>query len=266
MIRKKLQGQTAIICGASRGIGAATARLLAEAGAAVVLAARSSDQLEAVVKEIRSQGRRAIAVPADISDPAAAEEIVESALDQFDRVDILVNSAGVIWPLDEAMETDADEWAYNIHVNLIGPFYLARNVLPVMVDQGYGRIVNLTSDAAYHPYAGMSAYCAAQAGLEMWTRVVAQEVAGRGVGVNCLNPGWADTELQADIRSVDTAESGLNFDAWNSAYERGELLSPEDAARLVYWLAGPWSRTRSGEVFCGLDEAWRGQVEADLGR
>ncbi len=176
MIRKKLQGQTAIICGASRGIGAASARLLAEAGAAVVLAARSGEQLEAVAEDIRRQGGRAIAVPADVSDPAAAEEIVESALDQFDRVDILVNAAGIIWPLDEAMETDADEWAYNIHVNLIGPFYLARNVLPVMVDQGYGRIVSLTSAAAARP-AGMSAFCAAQAGLEMWTRVVAHEVA-----------------------------------------------------------------------------------------
>lgn len=264
MIRKKLQGQTAIICGASRGIGAASARLLAEAGAAVVLAARSGEQLEAVAEDIRRQGGRAIAVPADVSDPAAAEEIVESALDQFDRVDILVNAAGVIWPLDEAMETDADEWAYNIHVNLIGPFYLARNVLPVMVDQGYGRIVSLTSAAAARPYAGMSAFCAAQAGLEMWTRVVAHEVAGRGVGVNCLNPGWADTELQADIRSVDTAESGLNFDDWRRVYERGELLSPEDAARMVYWLVGPWSRTHSGEVFCGLDAAWRSQVEADI--
>jgi 3-oxoacyl-[acyl-carrier protein] reductase len=266
MIRKKLQGQAAIISGASRGIGAATARLLAEAGAAVVLAARSSEQLEAVAEDIRRQGGRAIAVPADISDPATAEEIVESALDQFDRVDILVNSAGIIWPLDEALETDVDEWAYSVHVNLIGPFCLTRNVLPVMVDQSYGRIVNLTSAAAGRPYAGMSAYCTAQAGLEMWTRVVAQEVAGRGVGVNCLNPGWVDTELQADIRSVDTAESGLDFDAWRSAYERGELLFPEDVARLVYWLVGPWGRMHSGEVFCGLDEAWRSQVEADLGK
>ncbi len=69
------------------------------------------------------------------------------------------------------------------------------------------------------------------------------------MGVNCLNPGWADTELQADIRSVDTAESGLNFDDWRRVYERGELLSPEGAARMVYWLVGPWSRTHSGEVF-----------------
>ena len=221
MIRRKLQGQVAIISGASRGIGAAAARLLAEAGAAVVLTARSADQVEAVAQSVRDQGGRAIAVPADVSGPEMLEEVVESALDQFERIDILVNSAGIIWPLDEAVDADVDEWAYNVHVNLIGPFCLTHNVLPIMVDQGYGRILNITSDAAMRPIAGMSAYCAAQAGLEMWTRVVAQEAACSGVRINCLNPGSVDTDMQGDIRSVDTGESNLDFAEWRRAFERG---------------------------------------------
>ncbi len=266
MIRKKLQGQVAIISGASRGIGAAVARLLAEAGAAVVLTARSAEQVEAVAQAVRSRGGRAIAAPGDVSDAGVMEEVVEAALSQYERVDILVNGAGVIWPLDEAMEADPDEWAYNIYVNLIAPFGLAHNVLPIMAEQGHGRILNLTSDAATRPITGMSAYCAAQAGLEMWTRVMAQEMGGSGVCINCLNPGPVDTELQGDIRSVDTSESKLDFDAWRQMHERGELMSPEQAARLVYWLAGPWSRGRSGEFFRGADQEWVSQVEADLGR
>ena len=228
--------------------------------------ARGAEQLEAVAAEVRDRGGRAVAVPCDVSDPAAAEEAVESALDQFDRIDILVNCAGVIWPLDEAQETDADEWAYNVHVNLIGPFYLTRNVLPIMIDQGYGRILNFVSDAGERPIAGMSAAGAAHAGLAMWTRTVAQETAGGGVRINCLNPGAADTDMQGDIRSVDTGDSNLDYGAWTQAYERGELLSPEDAARLAYWLVGPWSRERTGEIFHGADKGWRDRVNLDLGQ
>ena len=101
MAGKKLQGQVAIVTGAGRGIGAATARRLAAAGASVVLAARSEEEVEALAAELRKKGSRAIAVAADVSDLAGVEEIVESALEQFDRVDILVNNAGVIWPLEE---------------------------------------------------------------------------------------------------------------------------------------------------------------------
>lgn len=266
MVRKKLQGQTAIISGASRGIGAAVARLLAEAGAAVVLAARGAEQLEAVAAEVRGRGGRAIAVPCDVSDPAAAEELVESALGQFDRIDILVNCAGVVWPLDEAQETDADEWAYNVHVNLIGPFYLTRSVLPIMIDQGYGRILNFVSDAGEQPVSGMSALGAAHAGLALWTRVVAQEAAGSGVRINCLNPGAVDTDMQGDIRSVDTGDSNLDYSMWTRAFEAGELLTPEDAARMAYWLVGPWSRECNGQVFHGADKGWSDQVNLDLGR
>src|SRR5690606_20998343 len=145
MVRKKLQGQVAIITGGSRGIGAAAGTLLAAAGAAVVLTARNEQQVEATAARLRDQGARAIGVPADVADPGQVEEVVEAALDQFHRVDILVNNAGVIWPLEEVVETDPDEWAYSIQVNLLGPFFMTHNVLPLMVDQQYGRILNISS-------------------------------------------------------------------------------------------------------------------------
>lgn len=264
---RKLHGQVAIITGGGRGIGAAAAHLLASAGAAVVLAARSQDQVEAVASRIRSAGAKAIAVPCDVANPDEIEEVVEAALSQFDRVDILVNNAGIVWPVEQVREADPEEWAYNIVANLVGPFQVARNVLPVMLDQRYGRILNITSGAADHAVPGWSAYCAAKAGLNMLTRCLAAELQVDGVAgvtVNALAPGMVDTEMQADIRSIDTHGSNLDFSRFHQAHQQGELLTPASAARLIYWLVGPWSRDRSGEIFTRTDTNWLATVDQDL--
>ncbi len=158
-----------------------------------------------VAARLRQAKGCAIAVPGDITNPEVVEEIVESALDQFGRVDIVVNNAGVIWPLEETADADPDEWTYNVATNLIAPFLLVRNVLSLMHDQDYGRILNVSSDAAFTPVSGASAYCAAKSGLDMFTRVLAQELAGSRVTVNTLYPGHVDTAMQEDIRSVDTS-------------------------------------------------------------
>jgi len=264
MAKKKLQGQVAIITGAGRGIGAAAAARLAVGGAKLVLAARTEDEVESVAARLRQQGAQALAVPGDISDPEIIEEIVETALEQFNRVDILINNAGVIWPLEEIAEADPDEWAYNIAVNLIAPFSLVRNILPVMIDQEYGRILSISSGAASTPVAGASAYCAAKAGLDMMTRVLALEVAGTGISANVLHPGEVDTALQEDIRSIDTTGTRLDTSYFHDLHERGRLRPPAEAAELIYWLVGPWSRGRSGEIFTTQDAAWMQQVRGDL--
>ena len=264
MAGRKLQGQVAVVTGASRGIGAAAARRLAQAGASLVLTARGEAEIETVAAQIRDDGAQAIAVPADVSDSEQIEEIIEAAVEQFGRVDILVNNAAVVWPVDEIAEADAEEWAYAIHINLIGPFYMARNVLPLMQAQGYGRILNLSSGAAQSPSAGMSAYCAAKAGLDMFTRTLALELADTNITVNTLYPGIVDTEMQADMRSIDTSESRLDFSRFHEWHEQGQLDDPAHVAELVYWLVGPWSRGRSGETFRSSDAAWREQVARDL--
>jgi NAD(P)-dependent dehydrogenase (short-subunit alcohol dehydrogenase family) len=264
MAGKKLQGQVAIVTGAGRGIGAAAAQRLAAAGAAVVLAARSEDEVEAVAERIRQARGRAIAVVADVSDLEGVEEIVESALEQFDRVDILVNNAAVIWPLEEVVETDPEEWAYNIMINLVGPFFMVRNVLPLMQDQGYGRILNISSDAAITPVLGGSAYCSAKAGLDMFTRTLALELAGSKVSANLLYPGHVDTSMQADIRSVDTTETRLDASYFHDLHARGALVPPEHIADLIYWLVGPWSRAHNGEAWRADNAEWVEQVRRDL--
>lgn len=265
-IPKKLQGQVAIITGAGRGIGAATALQLAKAGASIVLAARSADQLDVVVQQIVQMGGRAVGVEADISDPMQVEEIVESAIDQFSRVDMLLNNAGVVWPLEEAMDADPDEWAYNIHVNLVAPFYLIRNVLPLMQAQKTGRILNVGSGAGNTPIPGMSAYCAAKAGMEMMTKTVAAELVDSGIAVNYLIPGMVDTEMQSDIRSVDTSETKLDFDHWHSAHQDGRLLEAEHVANYITWLLGPWSGNSTGKIYNVHDPEWQRQVQSDFQR
>ncbi len=265
MARKKLQGQVAIVTGASRGIGKAAAERLASLGAAVVVTSRSEEQVESVAATLRQQGATAIGVPADVADPEQVERIIEATLEQFRRVDILVNNAAVVWPVEEVIDTDADEWTYSIQVNLLGPFYLARNVLPLMMNQQYGRIVNVSSGAAVNPIVGASAYSTAKAGLDMFTRALAQELTNSGVIVNSLHPGMVDTDMQVDLRSVDTGDSPLDFTRFHEAHEQGRLRTPQDVARAVTWLAGPWSRDHNGQIFSIADEEWIRKVNADLG-
>ena len=264
MARKKLQGQVALITGASRGIGAATAERLAAAGATVMLTARDEDALGAVSSQIRQDGGMVGYAPSDISDPDSLEPLIEETLERFKRVDILVNNAGILAPLDEIAEADLDEWAYNVHVNLIGPFYLTRTVLPLMQAQEYGRILNISSGAAARPIAGWSAYCAAKAGLDMFTRVAAQELAESNIRVNALYPGLVDTEMQAEIRDVDTSESTLDFSPWVDAHVEGRLTAPADIARMIYWIVGPWGRAFNGHIFTTKDDDWRRRVDQDL--
>ncbi|RIK44106.1 MAG: short-chain dehydrogenase [Chloroflexi bacterium] len=262
--KKKLQGQVAIVTGGSRGLGLALAEWLVGAGAAVVLAARSEDRVVAEARRLAQAGGRAWGIAADVSDLAQVEEVVDTTLDKFGRIDILVNNAGIVWPIDEVGEVDPDEWAYSIHVNLVGPFYMVHSVLPTMIEQRFGRIVNVSSGLSTTPYAGLSAYSAAKAGLDQFTRILALEVKGAGITVNAVYPGMVDTEMQADLRSVDTSESVIDLSMFHNAAAAGALVSARAAARRLLWLVGPWSRGHTGEIFSFRDQAWLAQVERDM--
>ncbi len=264
MAQKKLQGQVAIITGGSRGLGVGVAERLIAAGASITITARSAEQLAAEADRLRAFGAQVLTVTADVSDPEQVQAVVDQTIDTYQRIDILVNNAGVVWPIEEVAESDPDEWAYNIHVNLIGPFYAVNSVLPAMQAQGYGRIVNISSGLGRTPVAGLSAYGAAKAGLDQFTRILALELANSGITVNALHPGVVDTEMQADLRSVDTSGSKLDLTMFHEFADGGRLQPPHLVARLVYWLVGPWSRSHNGEVFSFRDEAWLAQVDSDL--
>jgi NAD(P)-dependent dehydrogenase (short-subunit alcohol dehydrogenase family) len=264
MAHKNLQGQVAIITGGGRGIGKAAAYALARLGVAVVVTARSIQQVEDVAAALRAQGASALALSADVADPAQVETISKRTLEAFGRVDILVNNAGIIWPVDEVVDSDPKEWAYNIQVNLLGPFYLTRAILPEMIKQGSGRIVSVSSGAAINPILGASAYSTAKAGLDMFTRALAHELASTGVTVNSFHPGMVDTEMQTDLRSVDTSGAAFDLNRFHDAFQQRQLRAPDDVAQAIAWLSGPWSGEHSGKIFRITDAEWIRQVNTDL--
>jgi NAD(P)-dependent dehydrogenase (short-subunit alcohol dehydrogenase family) len=265
MAQKILEGQVAIITGGSRGIGRAAVEQLAALGAATVISARNEGQVQQVASALREQGAKSIGVPCDVAEPEQAKALVDATLAEFGRVDILVNNAGIIWPVEEVVSTDPEAWTHNIRVNLFGPFYLVRNVLPLMVAQKHGRIVNVSSGAGVNPIVGASAYSSAKAALDMFTRATAQELQDSGVTINSFHPGMVDTEMQTDLRSVDTTGAHFSLNRFHDAHQQGLLRSPQQVARAVCWLAGPWSKDQSGVIFKIQDEEWIRQVHADLG-
>ena len=189
-----MKGRVAFITGASQGIGRACARALAEAGARLVLAARNQEKLAEAVKEAESLGAEALAVPMDVADPAQIEAVFQQARERFGKIEILVNNAGIA--RDRlVLRMKREDWDAVLATNLTGSYLCIQQVLPGMVRQRYGRIVNITSVVAQMGNAGQANYIASKAGLIGLTKAVAQEVASRTVTANAVAPGFIATPM-----------------------------------------------------------------------
>ena len=246
-----LTGKTAIVTGASRGIGAATARELAAQGANVVLAARTATQVEEIAEELRSKGSKAVALETDVASFASINSAVEHAVADFGSLDILVQNAGVIDPIGHLADADPQAWANATHINYLGVFYGLRAALPVMQRQGAGTIINVSSGAAHGPMEGWSHYCSAKAAAAMLTRCAHLE-AGDSVTVVGLSPGTVATYMQEAISG-----SGLNP---VSQLDWSAHIPPEWPARAIAWLAGPDGRSFAGEEVKLRDEEMQERI------
>ncbi|MDO9711204.1 SDR family NAD(P)-dependent oxidoreductase [Paracraurococcus lichenis] len=244
-----LSGKAALVTGASRGLGEGVARALAEAGVAVMLAARDGAAVEAVARDIAAMGGSAYAMAADVSDYAATEALVAATRARCGGLDILVNNAGVIEPIAEIGASDPAAWARNIAINLVGPYNAVRAALPGMIAGGGGTIVNVSSGAAYRPLEGWSAYCSGKAGLAMFTRAIALEAGARGIRAFGFSPGTIDTEMQVKIRA-----SGLNV---ISQIPREQLSPVADAVRGLVHLCTAGADDLVGQDASMRDEAFR---------
>jgi NAD(P)-dependent dehydrogenase (short-subunit alcohol dehydrogenase family) len=200
-----LAGKVAIVTGASRGIGAAAAFVLAKAGAAVMLVARDGNRASHLAEEIVASGGRARALACDVSHYGSVQTMVDETDQRLGSIDILVNNAGIIEPIGTLVQSDPAAWARSIEVNLVGAYHAARATLPRMLEAAKGTVINISSGAAHRPLEGWSAYCSAKAGLAMLTNAIALECADAGVRVFGLAPGVIDTDMQAAIRA-----SGIN--------------------------------------------------------
>lgn len=192
-----LSGRTAIVTGASRGLGQYLARALARAGADLVVTSRQQDSLADFRREIESMGRRAVALALDVRDYASIQRMAAAAVDAFGRIDILVNNAGcnVRKP---ALDVTWDDWNLILDTNLRGPFFVAQAVARQMVAHRHGRIINIGSVTCVAGYAGLAPYGASRGGIKQLTMSLADDWGPHGITVNCLAPGWfrtAQTEV-----------------------------------------------------------------------
>jgi NADP-dependent 3-hydroxy acid dehydrogenase YdfG len=221
MTSERLDGQTAIVTGAGRGIGRGVTLALAAEGAAVVLAARTRRELADVAAAVRERGGRALAVPTDVTSPEAVDALVEQTVAELGRVDVLVTAAGVA-SFGPLAGTKPGDWEPMLAVNLRGAMLCCRAVLPPMLRQRRGTIINVASIAARRPIAGTAVYSATKAGLVAFSQVLAEELRADGVRVGVVVLGAVDTPL---------------WDSIPGGPDRARMLKPEDVARAVVLMA-----------------------------
>jgi 3-oxoacyl-[acyl-carrier protein] reductase len=233
-----LQGRVAIVTGSARNIGRAIARALADAGAAVVINAKSSAaEAEAVARDIRDAGGKATAKLADVGIPDGAESLVATAVESFGRLDILVNNAAVRREMDFD-KLDYQEWRDIIATILDGAYLCAHAALPHLIKAGGGSIVNIGGLSSFTGAARRAHVIAAKAGLVGLTRALAHDLAPHGVTVNCVAPGLIDTARRGPEPSHHATHATL-------AGRRG---TPEEIAAVVRFLCGPGARYITGQT------------------
>lgn len=222
-----MQGKVVAITGASRGIGAATARVFADAGARVVLLARSTPEIQALAADI---GRGALALPCDVADADAVKAALSHVVAECGRLDVLIGNAGVIDPIARLADANPQDWSRAIDVNLKGVFYGMQAAIPLMRERG-GTIITVSSGAAHNPLEGWSAYCAAKAGAAMLTRAAYLEEGSNGLRIMGMSPGTVATDMQVKIKA-----SGINP---VSTLDPSVHVPADWPARLLLWMCGP---------------------------
>jgi NAD(P)-dependent dehydrogenase (short-subunit alcohol dehydrogenase family) len=248
----ELAGKVAIVTGASRGIGAAAAAVLAAAGAAVTIAARDGAAASRVADAIVGNGGKAIGVACDVSDFADVEAMLAETNRSCGTIDILVNNAAIVEPIGFLADSDPAAWRRNIEINLIGAYHAVRATLPQMLVAKSGTIIDVSSGAAHRPMEGWAAYCSAKAGLAMLTEAIALESGALGIRVFGFSPGVIDTDMQVKVRA-----SGINR---VSRIPRADLAPVDHPAAAILYLCTAAADDLAGREVSLSDPEFRRRV------
>jgi NADP-dependent 3-hydroxy acid dehydrogenase YdfG len=230
---RPLDGRVALVTGASSGIGQATARALAEAGAAVAIGARRVDRLDALAGELRGGGARALQLPLDVTDEQSCRDAVARTREELGGLDVLVNNAGVML-LGTIVGADPEDWRRMISTNVLGLMYMTHAAIEGMVEQGSGDVVNVSSVAGRTARLGAGVYNASKWGVNAFSESLRQEVTGRGVRISLVEPGAVDTELRTHITQEAARSTAEQY-----AGQIRQLQSDDVARAIVYVVTQP---------------------------
>ena len=246
-----LEGRGAVVTGGGRGIGRAVARSLAEQGAAVVVSARSTDQIESVAAELEAEGHQAHAITCDVADEASVEAMAAEATERLGTVDVLVNNAGIALS-NPVKRLPLEEWNRIMAVNATGTFLCTKAFLQGMIDRSWGRVINVASIAGLRGSRYIAAYTASKHAQIGFTRALAAEVADQGITVNAICPGYVDTPMTEFSVSRIVEKTGITpeeaLDGILALSPQRRLIRPEEIAHVAVMLCGKDGEGISGQA------------------
>jgi NAD(P)-dependent dehydrogenase (short-subunit alcohol dehydrogenase family) len=241
---KRLEGKVTVVTGGNAGIGEAIAKRFADEGASVVITGRRQPELDHVVNVVRLHKGTVLGVAGSVTDEGHVQDVVRRTLDSFGRIDVLVNNAGIGAFGKRLHETDDATWANVLDVNVTGVFRMTRAVIPQMLKQGRGSIINISSIASLVGLSGLAAYTASKGALDALTRAVAVEYAQDGIRCNVVNPGLIDTPMAASLMTnPDMLQSIL------AQYAIRRPGKPEEVANMILYLASDEAAWVTGATF-----------------
>lgn len=255
----KLKDKIAIVTGAGRGIGKAIALAFAREGASVVAVSRTFTEVTETAREVQALGGRALPMKVDVSSREEVENMVSSAMHQFEKLDILVNNAGVQPPIGPITENDPDQWWKTVTINLGGTFLCSRSVLPVMMKRRQGKIINLSGGGATSPRPYFTAYAVSKTAVVRLTETLAEEVREYNIQVNAIAPGAVNTRMLEEIIAAGEIGGARALDGAKRQLETGGT-PPEKAAALAVFLASDESNGLSGRLISAVWDDWKGMA------
>ena len=254
-----LENRCAVVTGASQGLGREIARKYLEAGAAVAICARDGQRLQRTATELRRLARRGqevLAVPADVSRPEEVARLVETALAQFGRLDVLVNNAGVAGPSGAVESVDWEEWVRALQINLLGAVLLSRAVVPHFKKAGRGKIVQLSGGGATQPLPMQSAYAASKAAVIRFVETLAAETRAFGIDVNAIAPGALNTRMLDHFLAAGPERVGRElYERWLRQKQQGGVPLSK-GADLAVFLGSDLSNGITGKLLSAVWDPW----------